>query len=418
MIAEGQTRRPLLALYVATGISTAGSMATLIAILWFAFQTTGSASRTGIVSAFMILPVVASGILGGPLVDRLGHKRASVIADLASGLFIAAIPLLYQTVGLPYWLLLTLIFLRGLADAPGRAARRSLVPDLAEQAGVSLERANSVTFAIVNTALISGLALSGILIAIVGEVGVLWIDALSYGVSAVLIALVIPRPKQSSETVQTAGTYLEELATGLRYLKGERVILAVLLVNLALHVINEPLYALVLPVYSDLVLDSVIGFGFIAAGYGVGSLLASLAYGAVGERLSRRRTLIGSALLAIVPYIILVTLPGLPVTFAAIVIAGLAAGPVGLILTTLIQERVPRDLLGRVFGLNALTPAATPLGVLIAGFVIEATGLRFTLALQGIASVILLLSLFLLPALRELDRPVVETKQEPVSEVA
>ena len=61
------------------------SLFAAIAIPWFALQTTGSATQTGIAGFFNVLPVVLAGLLGGTLVDHLGYKGASVIADLASG---------------------------------------------------------------------------------------------------------------------------------------------------------------------------------------------------------------------------------------------------------------------------------------------------------------------------------------------
>ena len=70
-----------------------------------------------------MLPTVLGALLGGAPLDRLGRKRASVLADLASGASVAAIPLLYHTVGLAFWQLLVLVFLGALLDAPGNTAR-------------------------------------------------------------------------------------------------------------------------------------------------------------------------------------------------------------------------------------------------------------------------------------------------------
>jgi MFS family permease len=94
-------------------------------------QTTGSAAQTGITGFFTILPVVVAGFFGGTLVDRMGYRRTSIVADLASGLTVALIPLLHFTIGLEFWQLMVLVFLGGLLDAPGSTARTALIPDLA-----------------------------------------------------------------------------------------------------------------------------------------------------------------------------------------------------------------------------------------------------------------------------------------------
>src|SRR6187200_3126117 len=94
---------PFYALLTANAISITGNVFSNIAIPWFVLQTTGSATQIGITGFFTILPVVLAGFFGGTLIDRLGYKRTSIIADIASGITSALIPLLYYTVGLEFW---------------------------------------------------------------------------------------------------------------------------------------------------------------------------------------------------------------------------------------------------------------------------------------------------------------------------
>lgn len=142
--------------------------------------------QTGITGFFTFLPVVAASFFGGSLVDRLGYKRASVIADVTSGIAIAIIPLLYYTIGLAFWKLLALVFIGNLLDAPGNTARSALIPDLAKLAGMHLEQATSATQAIQRGSRLTGAPLAGLLIAVMGSSAVLWIDSSSFLISAVL----------------------------------------------------------------------------------------------------------------------------------------------------------------------------------------------------------------------------------------
>ena len=64
----------------------------------------------------------------GPLIDRMGFKRGSVITDVAAGVFVAAIPLLYSATVLQFWQILVLGFLATCMNAPGDSARCALVP--------------------------------------------------------------------------------------------------------------------------------------------------------------------------------------------------------------------------------------------------------------------------------------------------
>ena len=86
-------RRPVLALLVAYAISQGGTQLTLVAIPWFVLLTTGSAARTGLVAFCELVPTILASFFGGALVDRIGHRRASIGADLISVLTVGAIPL-------------------------------------------------------------------------------------------------------------------------------------------------------------------------------------------------------------------------------------------------------------------------------------------------------------------------------------
>ncbi|HUZ85295.1 MAG TPA: MFS transporter, partial [Gaiellales bacterium] len=116
---------------MANGVSLVGSQLTVLALPWFVLQTTGSAARVGLTGATQGVSYVVAALLGGAIVDRVGFKRVSVAADLASGTATALIPLLYYSMGLAFWQFLGLVFLATAFSTPGSAARQSLLPDLA-----------------------------------------------------------------------------------------------------------------------------------------------------------------------------------------------------------------------------------------------------------------------------------------------
>ena len=70
----------------------------------------------GLVGFFTALPTVIAAFFGGAIVDRVGHKQMSIVSDVASGVTVALIPLLYGTIGLEFWALLVLVFLSALLD--------------------------------------------------------------------------------------------------------------------------------------------------------------------------------------------------------------------------------------------------------------------------------------------------------------
>jgi MFS family permease len=308
---------PLYALFAANAISLIGSQLTLIAIPWFVLVTTGSAAKTGITAFVEALSAVIAAILGGSLVDRLGHKRASVLADLTSGAIVALIPLLHHTIGLAFWQLLVLVFLRSFCDTPGNTARGALRPDTAARAGMSPERANAAFQGIQRGARLLGAPIAGALVALLGASDVLWLDAASFVISAVLVAALLP----ASTVVQVARErYFATIAAGFRFLRRDRALLAIATTVAIANFLDGPLFAVIMPVYVRQTFGNAANLGLMIAAFGGGALLGTLIFGATGTRLPRRATFVGAFIMASLPFWVLVLLPPLPVILGALVV--------------------------------------------------------------------------------------------------
>lgn len=402
---EGCTRYPVIVLLSTTGLSQFGNVLTAVAVPWFVLQLTGSATRTGMVGAVIILPTIIAGILGGVLADRIGHKRMSVVSDVASGLAVATIPLIHLIVGIEFWQLLTLMFLSALLDVPGAAARQSMLPELAEKASYRLERANSVFSTVSRGAQLVGPLVAGLLIASVGPSQVLWFNAATFGVSALLVAVAIPLTS-SPRSGTPASSYRSDMIDGLRFVWHDGVLRALISSAAALNFIANPLAAVVLPVYANEVFGGATQLGIMLAGFGGGAVVGTLLYGMVGYRYLRRSVYTASLLAASLPFGILAFTPDVIFTVAALTMLGVAIGPGAPIFMTVLQERTPVEMRGRVFGLvSASVWIVLPLGMLLSGVLLERFGLTVTLLLQASAFFMLALSVALLPALREIETP-------------
>ena len=407
-IIEKRNRVPLFSLLTANGISMVGNVLAMIAVPWFVLQTTGSASRTGLTAFFTALPAIIAAFFGGTLVDRTGYKRMSIIADVMSCVTVALIPLLYYTLGpqrFAFWQLLVLVFLGALLDAPGSTARLSLLPDVTKLAGMPLERANSAALAIQRGSNLLGAPLAGFLIALIGAGSVLWLNAASFAVSALMIAALVPSPPALKRTEAKASGYLEDLKEGLRFLRRDRLIFTIVSTVMVTNFLDAPLFAVIMPVHVKQAFGSAVNLGLIIAGFGAGSMLGTIIFGAIGHRLPRRMTFAVSFILVGLQFFFLAILPPLIFIILAFTILGLASGPLNPIILTVVQERVPAEMRGRVFGtMTAGAYLAVPLGMLLAGYMVEWKGVRMTLLAQAIVYLIVTLTLLINPALREMNK--------------
>jgi predicted MFS family arabinose efflux permease len=298
------------------------------------------------------------------------------------------------------------VFLLASINSQGDTARFSLVPALAERAGMPLERVNARDRAVVRFGQVLGPFLGGVLIAAIGAANVLFVDAGTFCLSAALVAVAVPRDVGASARARAGRRrYLAELVEGLRFVRAKPFLLSMVLVATVGNALDKPLVTVIAPVYAKRIYGSPTSLGALVGAFGAGALVGSLLFGAIGRDWSRRRTFLTCYVLG--PLLIFGTLalqPPLGIAIVAALAAGLAFGPVNPIFATVTQEHTPPQLLGRVFGaLTALASAGVPIGAALIGVVVQSAGLIPTILGMGLVYVAVNLGMFLNPSLRGMD---------------
>lgn len=398
-------RRPLYALYAANGISLAGNNLATLAIPWFVLSTTGSASKTGLTGFFAILPIVLASVLGGAVVDRLGFKRSSIIADVASGISVAAIALLHVAGLLSFPLLLALVFLGAFLDAPGSTARTALLPDLAAAANLPIEQVSATVQVIERGSRLVSAPLAGVLIAAFGPITALWIDAASFAVSCLLVATAIPDTHGHAHAAERAEGYFASLRAGFAFIRNDpliRLILVALMITNALDIARG---MVAIPVLAKEVYESSIALGLMFAASGGGAVVGALLYARYGTRYRKSRVFMIGFISMGLPTLVYALLPPLWVVIVAQFLLGLAAGPLNPILMTVEFGRIPPAMRARVLGANtAASYLAMPGGVLVGGVLIDAIGLPWSFFAFGMTYVLTTATLLIMPVMKEMDR--------------
>ncbi|MFF5174469.1 MFS transporter [Micromonospora sp. NPDC000089] len=408
MSAAPRRRAPLAGLLVAHAVSLTGNVLTLIALPLYVLAETGSATATGLTGAVATVPVVLGGAFGGVLVDRIGFRRASVLADVASGVTVGAVPLLTATVGLPFWALLALVFAGGLLDTPGQAARHALLPEAATAAAVPIERAIGWMEATERGARLIGAPVAGLLVAALGALTVLAVDAATFAVSALAVVLLVPRGLRAAEAEgeESAG-YWRDLAAGLRFLVREPLLRVMVLLLLVTNLFDATKSSVLMPVVADRELGGATAFGLLVGAMGGGAMGGSLVFSAIGHRLPRRATFVTAfAVAGAPPFWALAAAPPLPVMVAVMAVAGLAAGALNPLIGAVELERVPANLRARVYGvIGAGCWAGVPLGAFGAGLAVDRVGTTRTLVTIGACYLLVVLTPLLGGPWRDLSRP-------------
>lgn len=401
-------RRPLYGLLTAVGVSTLGTRMALLAVPWLVLTTTGSATVTGIVAFAEMGPYVVVQGLGGPLVDRLGAKLASVGTDVVAFAAFGAVPVLYDAGTLPVPLLAVLVAIGGAARGAGDAARDVLVPGVSELAGASIERSSGLYDGVYRLGGLIGVPVAGLLVTLISAANVVAVDAVSFAVSAVAVAWTVPAAAQPPRGQQASGeaSYLAALRAGLGYLRRDRLLLAIAVMFIVSNLIDQAGGAVLFPVWANQVMHSATALGLFGGAFSLGAVSGNVLTTWLAPRLPRRLTFGAGFFLAGAPrFLATALLTGIAPVLAVAFLSGLGAGCINPIIGAVEYQRVPRQLQARVLGaVGALAYAGIPFGGLLAGAAVSAVGLRAALIVAAVAYALASLPPFVFPAWREMER--------------
>jgi MFS family permease len=378
-------------------VSGLGNSIVMITIPWLILQETGSPAFAGLVAAISALPGLFISPIGGWLVDHIGRRSVSIGADLLSSLSVMAFPIVALTSDLSSLTILLIAVVGAIFDPAGYTARKTLLADVAKASEIKLDRLNGIHDGFMGLAWIIGPAVGAGLISTIGAVNSFWVSAALFIIAALAIAFlrVGNLGRDARDLAEQRGEVSNRsIRVGFQVLWSDKLLRTITISILVLAAVYLPTETVVLPTYFEQ-LDNPAGLGIVISALAAGSTIGSFGYGWISTRLSRRTlvrmTLIGTAV-SIIP---MAFLPPLPLLATAAFFLGLSWGPFNPLISTLIQQRVPADQQGRVFGVQtAVFYAAPPLGMVISGLSVENVGVKTTyLFLAAILSTTAILAL-------------------------
>ncbi|MFE3453335.1 MFS transporter [Nonomuraea sp. NPDC059194] len=369
-------------------VSSLGTWIYRLALPLMVLELTGSALGTGLVYALEYLPYLALAMFGGVLADRHNRKLILVAGDLAAAA-LALVLAVTVTIGTPpLWLIYVMAFLLACADPLYQPAFRAIMPSL-----VPVDRlapANARLHIGEHAVNLAGPVLGGALIVAFGHRTAIYVDAVSFLLSAALIALIRTVPA----AVRASRPVLADLREGLRFLfRQERTVLTLAYFAFAgnfgvwLLLANMVFY---LTSYHHFTPGQIgVVYAFQGAGAVIGGLLGSRLLPMVRPvtLISVSMMLEGLSILAMIP-------ARGPLAIGLAWMGQFAAAGAGIVAIMTVRHRlVPDHLLGRVLGTARMIAfLAIPLAALAAGifesFVRNAYAL---MAFAGLAALVIAL---------------------------
>jgi DHA3 family tetracycline resistance protein-like MFS transporter len=412
MLTPLRTRDYRLLVFAAV-VSLLGDGFYFIALAWQVYDISNVPTALSIVGAAGTIPVVALMLISGALSDRFDRRKLMIGADLLRALAIGVMAVLSIAGVIELWHIIVLVLFVGAGQAFFNPASTALLPDLLTEQHLPGANAFSALYRPMVQNLI-GPALAGFVVAGVGPGSAFGIDAVSFLASAAAVSAIRTRPIQRASEDHGPRRIVNDVREGLRYVRSQTWIWATLVsAMLSLLVFLGPMDVLMPYLVKNRLSLGPESLGAIFAAGGVGSMLMALVVGTIGQPKHRVTVMFGSWSLGV----LLIAVYGLMTSLWQALVASFvmsAAFEFGQVIwTTMLQQRVPRELLGRVSSLDWLVSTGlVPISFALTGPAAGIFGAEATIVGAALIGAVLMVLLLFYPGVRDPER---EPAPEPVA---
>ncbi|HZF91817.1 MFS transporter [Streptomyces sp.] len=318
------------------------------------------------------LPWLLFGLLGGAVADRVDQRRAMWTVDAVRGLLVAgfavAVALGHASIPLLIVLAFTLTTLQTLFDNAATALLPAVVPPDA----LGSANARLMTGQRIAGGLLAGPVVPLLLVA--GAALPFAADAVTFLLAAALVATL--RTAAPDRAAGPAGSTLRrEIADGLRTLGRDRALRGLCAATALCNIGMGALIATLVVLVTDWLRAGETGYAVALTAYAVGSLAGGAVNGRIAGRVGRLRAVLLAGTAQLGALVVMGSVRSTVALVAALAVFGFMGMVWNVNTTTLMQQRSPAGMLGRVSSAHrTLAVAGAPLGALLGGAVATAWG--------------------------------------------
>jgi MFS family permease len=369
-------------LTIGSTVTGLGTQAALVALPYQVYVISRSAFLTGLLGLVELGPLIALSLFGGALADRFDRRRLLLFAQIALVLVASGLAAAALLGTPPLWLLYVLAGLSTAAAAVERVTASAMVPKLVGPE--RLRGALSLTFGLYQVTMVVGPGLGGLLISASGVEAAYIADAVTCAGMVIAAYAMSPQPVGD---VEEREPIFRSIATGLRFVRGERALVGSFVIDLCAMTFGMP--RALFPVLSLTV--------YHAGASGTGALFSAVAAGATVAALTtgwleHARWLGRIVLASVAVWGVAIALAGVTTSIVVAIIllatAGAADSVSAVCRSTISQTLTPDRLRGRMSSVFSLVVASGPrLGDIESGSVAAVATPRASVISGGLACV-------------------------------
>jgi MFS family permease len=372
-------------------ISIAGSQMQIWALFWQIRQLTDQPIALGIVGLVRIVPVIVFSLIAGAVADTLNRRKVLFITQ--SALMLIALMLAWLTASgrIALWQIYVLVAIQAIAVAFDNPARQAMVPNLVP--AKDLPNAFSMNSIAMQTGSIVGPALSGVVIATLGQQYTYFFNALSF--LAVLLALVLmghvsQQVGQSTEQGKPKRQIvsLQAIREGIRFILNSPIILSTMIIDFFATFFASA-NTLMPFIAVDVLKVGEVKYGLLSAAQSIGAFGAALWMSQL--RIVKRQGPV--FLISVMIFGLATIIFGLSRMFWLSMLALIAIGAADAVSTvirnTIRQLQTPDYIRGRMTSINQIFFMGGPqLGEVEAGVVAQFFGASIAVISGGIGTIV------------------------------
>jgi len=335
---------------------------------WLVLELTNSPLALGVVAFASGLPRLFLALMAGVLADRFDRRRLLVLCGVGDMLTSFVFATLVLAGRIELWHILVLVLSSSVFSTLNQVARNALIPDIVPR--MSLPNAIALFSTVRATVQIVAQSVAGVLIAVIGVAGVLYVNAASF--LAILIALLLMQIPAAPVSIERLG-FREDLGRGLAYVWAKQELWALMLLGLVPIVLIQPYRTLMPVIARDVLHVGAAGYGMLMAAPGLGGVVAAVGLAALNP--SRRgRLMLGSLFVLSVALVTVGVAQSFLLALGALTLVGLAFNVYRITNNTALQLQTPRAMMGRVMGIYQTDRGLQPVGSLLLGWVASLAG--------------------------------------------
>lgn len=369
-------------------ISLSGTWIQRTAVYWIIYAKTQSAFMLGVAVFATQFPSFLFSLLGGTIADRYNLYKMLLATQIASMIQAVLMTLIIFFTSYTIWEILALSIMLGIINAFDVPTRQSLVHHMVDKKEY-LGNAIALNSSMVNLARLIGPAISGIVLDKFGAGFCFALNSVSF--IAVIVSLLMMRLPDYIPTGSTK-KMIEDLKEGLVYIKSTPAIATLLLLLSLISLLVLP-YATLLPVIAKITLGgNASTYGYLNSFIGIGAFCGAITLASFKSSINLRKVLVFATAVFGAGLILFSNTHSLGTAFFFASITGFGMMMHIAIVNTLLQTTSSIEMRGRVISYFAMAFfGMQPLGALLIGSISHYIGASYTIMLQGVFAIIVLL---------------------------